>query len=114
MRTAGFGGVDEGEQVAVAVEEGAVGAGLQGDAAHADRGAVLGGAVDGALDALAARRPSAMTVPMRGMPSITLRLRRTTATASPIRACSSPVTVGAHVQPVDVTSPSAIRSIPSS
>jgi hypothetical protein len=37
-----LGGVDEGEQVAVAVEEGAVDPGLPGDAAHADRRAVPG------------------------------------------------------------------------
>lgn len=37
-----FGGVDEGEQVAVTVEEGAVHTGLAGDAGDADRRAVLG------------------------------------------------------------------------
>jgi hypothetical protein len=42
-----FGGVDEGEEVSVAVEEGAVHARLPGDAGHADRGVVTGRALDG-------------------------------------------------------------------
>ena len=50
----GFGGVDLFEQVAVAVEEGAVHSGASGDAADADLVALVVGVVEGFEDALAA------------------------------------------------------------
>ncbi|MGW0877895.1 hypothetical protein ACWD3Z_46720 [Streptomyces sp. NPDC002740] len=95
--------MDQREQVTVATEERAVDPGLPGDAAHADRRTGPGGLHDGGFHTPAAAFAagsaaaghsgahadlavwmSGKDLPMRGMPSITLRLRRTTATASPI------------------------------
>lgn len=105
-----FGGVDQGEQVTVPVEERTVHPGLAGDAANADRGAVLRGVFDRVGDALAPAvgaslapaahggdhpaphgRTSGSGWRIFGRPSMTVRPRRTTVTASSIWVRSSGV-----------------------
>ena len=102
----GFGGVDAFEQVAVAVEEGAVDPGAASDVGDAEFRAVCDGVVERGEDALAASggvgstsvdhrvddgsvgghvvlsgRRSGRVWRVRGMPSMVLRWRRTTVTA---------------------------------
>ena len=102
----GFGGVDLFEQVAVAVEEGAVDPGAASDAGDAEFRTVCDGVVERGEDALAAAggvgptsvdhrvdggsvgghgvlsgRRSGRVWRVRGMPSMVLRWRRTTVTA---------------------------------